>query len=48
MSWGKLHELEQRLLSAELETDLLQKQVTEARRFEEEVRAYNSTRMHQG
>jgi len=48
LSWGKLHELEQRLLSAELETDLLQKQISEAHRFQEEVRAYNSTKTHQG
>jgi len=45
LSWDELHKIEQRLLPLELEIDLFYKQVVEAGRFNDEVRAYETAKV---
>ncbi|SEQ98853.1 hypothetical protein SAMN04488038_113125 [Solimonas aquatica] len=44
LSWDELLKIEQRLLPLELELDLFYKQVVEAGRFNDEVRAYEKAK----
>ena len=48
LPWNELLRIEQHLLPLELEIDLFYKQAEEAGRFNEEVRAYEASKMQKG